>query len=573
MSAAPTPRLHAWRWPLRLLLAVAVPALLLLAAEGVLRLTGSGYDWHLYKRTADGLALGSNPEFGYRFFPRSITRHPLWFRFAEEAPPRTYRIVLLGASAAAGVPNACFGFGQILDVMLEQQFPGTDFEVINAGMPAINSHVVLPVAQECADYDADLYLVYLGNNEVIGPFNTGTAAQRAAMDRGRVRALVELRTTKVGQLIQSLGEKAGGADALPASWGGMTMYDDNVFRPGDPVLDAVAANFRANLDGIVDAAARGGARVLLCTVLSNLADSPPFASLNRADLTGSALDAWQADYRAAAALDAAGDPAAALAAFRALLAIDDTHAELHFRLGRLLQRAGDLDGALDHFRRARDLDALVFRATGPLNAVIRDVATRRAADGARLLDVEADLTRLLREAGGLPDRRLFYEHVHFTFGGNHAVARLLLEDVAAHLPPDLRARRTDAPPPDAAACADALALTDFHLYKMLAEMHRLVGAAPFTAQYDHAAQMAALDADLQALRDRADPQGPARMVAAFRRALAARPDDLLLRFNYARLLGEMGRTEASREQMDALYDLLPDGWRASDAARAQARGQ
>ncbi|MCB1151973.1 hypothetical protein KDK88_10500, partial [bacterium] len=201
------------------------------------------------------------------------------------------------------------------------------------------------------------------------------------------------------------------------------------------------------------------------------------------------------------------------------------------------------------------------------------VAARRAADGARLLDLEANLTRLLREAGGLPDRRLFYEHVHFTFAGNHAVARLLLEDVAAHLPPDLRARRTDAPPPDAAACAEALALTDFHLYKMLAEMHRLVGAAPFTAQYDHAAQMAALDADLQALRDRADPQGPVRMVAVFRRALAARPDDLLLRFNYARLLGEMGRTEASREQMDALYDLLPDGWRASDAARAQARGQ
>jgi len=100
-----------------------------------------------------------------------------------------------------------------------------------------------------------------------------------------------------------------------------------------------------------------------------------------------------------------------------------------------------------------------------------------------------------------------------------------------------------------------------------------VGAAPFTAQYDHAEQMARLEAALQSLRDRADPQGPARMVAVFRRALADRPDDLLLRFNYARLLGEMGQAEASRWQMDTLYGLLPEGWRASDHARAAARPQ
>jgi len=573
MTPSPPTRLHAWRWPLRLLLAVAVPLLLLLLLEGGLRLAGYGYDWHLYIPTADGEALGSNPEFGYRFFPRAITRHPLWFRFTEEAPAETYRIVLLGASAAAGVPNAAFGFGQILDVMLEQQFPGVDFEVINAGMPAINSHVVLPIAQECAGYDPDLFLVYLGNNEVIGPFNTGTAEQRAAMDRDRVRALVRLRTTRTGQLIQAIGEKAAGADALPATWGGMAMYDDNVFRPDDPVLATVAANFRANLDGIVDAAAGAGASVLLCTVASNLADSPPFASLNRSDLTGAALQDWRDRYAAAAARDDAGDDAGALAAYRALLREDDGHAELHFRLGRLLERTGDLDGALEHFRRARDLDALVFRATGPLNDVIRRTAADRAGVGARLLDVDAELTRLAHAGGGLPDARLFYEHVHFTFAGNHAVAHLLLEDVAAHLPDALRARRAATPPPDAAACAEALALTDFHRYKMLSEMHRLVGAAPFTAQYDHAAQMAALEAALQALRDRADPGGPARMVAAFRRALAGRPDDLLLRFNYARLLGDMGQAEAARQQMERLYALLPEGWRASDAARARARAQ
>lgn len=573
MPESPASRLHAWRWPLRLLLAVAVPALLLLTLELGLRAAGYGYDWHLYRPTSDGEALGSNPEFGYRFFPRAITRHPLWFRFAEPKPEGTYRIFLLGASAAAGVPNAAFGFGQILDVMLEEQFPDADFEVINAGMPAINSHVVLPVAQECAGYDPDLFLVYLGNNEMIGPFNTGTAAQRAAMSRDRVRTLVELRTTRTGQLIQALGEKATSADDVAERWGGMTMYDDNLFRPDDAVPAAVADNFRRNLDGIVDAARDAAAPVLLCTVASNLADSPPFASLNRRGLEGAALADWRQRYDRAVALDESGDDAAATAAYGALLDEDATHAELHFRLGRLLERRGEPAAALEHFRRARDLDALVFRATGPLNAAIRDVAADRAADGVALLDVEAELTRLALAAGRLPDRDLFYEHVHFTFTGNHAVARLMLEAVAARLPAGIRERRRSTPPLPPAACAEALALTDFHRYKMLAEMRRLVGAAPFTAQYDHAGQLAALDRDLAALRQRADPEGPARMVATFRQAVAARPDDLLLRFNYARLLGEMGQGEASRQQMDRLYALLPEGWRASDESRAAARAQ
>ena len=43
-------------------------------------------------------------------------------------------------------------------------------------MAAINSHVVLPIAKDAARYEPDLFVVYLGNNEVIGPFSVGSSA-------------------------------------------------------------------------------------------------------------------------------------------------------------------------------------------------------------------------------------------------------------------------------------------------------------------------------------------------------------------------------------------------------------
>ena len=37
-------------------------------------------------------------------------------------------------------------------------------------MVAINSHVALPIARQCAERQPDLLVVHLGNNEVVGPF-------------------------------------------------------------------------------------------------------------------------------------------------------------------------------------------------------------------------------------------------------------------------------------------------------------------------------------------------------------------------------------------------------------------
>src|SRR5438270_12721508 len=87
-----------------------------------------------------------------------------------DKPPGTRRIFIFGESAALGTPASEYGFGRMLAAMLKARFPDQKFEVVNTSMVAINSHVIARIAKECAKKDGDLWIIYMGNNEVIGPY-------------------------------------------------------------------------------------------------------------------------------------------------------------------------------------------------------------------------------------------------------------------------------------------------------------------------------------------------------------------------------------------------------------------
>ena len=57
---------------------------------------------------------------------------------------------------------------------MEERCSGTKFEVINTGMTAINSHAILAIARDCVPFNGDIWIIYMGNNEVIGPFGAGS---------------------------------------------------------------------------------------------------------------------------------------------------------------------------------------------------------------------------------------------------------------------------------------------------------------------------------------------------------------------------------------------------------------
>ncbi len=88
--------------------------------------------------------------------------------------------------------------GACCAVMLSRQYPETNFEVITAAMPAINSHVVLQIAKDCTRYKPDLFIVYLGNNEVVGPYGAGTVFTPLSANISLIRFGIALKINKSG---------------------------------------------------------------------------------------------------------------------------------------------------------------------------------------------------------------------------------------------------------------------------------------------------------------------------------------------------------------------------------------
>ena len=224
------------RWFMRIAAATLVPLFLLGLLELGLRLSGYGYSTRLFLplRIAGEEFLVPNGKFTHRFFPPALARAPLASRMAAQKPRGTYRIFLLGESAAYGDPDPSFGVGRCMEALLEERYPASRFEVVNVAITAINSHVILPIARECARHDGDLWVVYMGNNEMIGPYGAGTVFGEKAPDLQFVRSVLALKTTRVGQLMDQLVTGLRGDSAAPKSWDGIAMFSKNQLRYDDP---------------------------------------------------------------------------------------------------------------------------------------------------------------------------------------------------------------------------------------------------------------------------------------------------------------------------------------------------
>ena len=278
-------------WVFRFIAMVVLPLALLTTLELGLRLAEYGYHSGFFvPATINGRkVLIENQKFGRRFFPAHLARTPYHSVLSQEKPAGSYRIFVFGESAAMGDPEPGFGLPRLLEVLLEAKFPATDFEVINVAMTAINSHVVREIAHDCMDMDGDLWLIYMGNNEVIGPYGAGTIFGERVPPLGVVRASTVLGRMRLGQLIKSFGSSA----SAPKNWDGLKMFIKQKVRHDDPAMARVHSHFKSNLDAIIRMGREAGAKVLVSTVAVNLKDCPPFGSRHRGGLLAGEKANWE----------------------------------------------------------------------------------------------------------------------------------------------------------------------------------------------------------------------------------------------------------------------------------------
>ncbi len=384
------------RYALYVALTLLVPVLLWLVVEGGLRLFDPDGGLPLFVQAAEGEGryLTANPLVARRYFAgEKNPPKPTTDLFAAQRPANSFRIFVLGESAAAGFPYPANGsFSRLLQDALRDVLTGDSVEVVNLGIAATNSYTMQDLVGEVVAAHPDAVLVYAGHNEYYGALGVasseGGGVAQPSLVRGYLR-LLGLRTfLALRDGVASLRRKAAGP-AAPGADNAASLMEvlarDQQIALGSEKFGAGLNQFSSNMERIVTRLRAAGVTVFVASVASNERDLPPLASPANDEL-GGAREVYLAAQQAFAA--------------------DDS----------ITARAG--------FARARDLDVVRFRAPAALNSVVRTVAQRTGAIYVPVAEAFAAAS-----PAGSPGHELFLEHVHPNARGYSLIARTFFDAI------------------------------------------------------------------------------------------------------------------------------------------------
>lgn len=392
-------------WIFRII-AISLPLLLLLLVELSLRWLFPAAPLPLFKSNqANPAYLVTESQIVKRYFPQGapVPRVELEPSFAlKQKPVGGIRLVVQGGSTAAGYP---YGMGAALAGMLEQRlrrtFPERPVEVVNTALSAVNSYTLLDFADEIIALQPDAVLIYAGHNEYLGLLGVGSNFL-AARSPSLTRWLLSLRKLRTFQLLEQAYQQVRPMPNM--SSGNSRTFMAQVAREknislNSPTFQAGIQQFNANIHRLLARYQAAGIPVYISTVVSNLADQPPFQSL---PLTPS----QQQQLQQLTSLNQAQEQQK-LANMLAKEAANNGHALLHYQLGQWYRQQKQSELAKQQFEQAREHDALRFRAPLAINEQIRALAQQYAAI---LVDTEAAF--IANSPQGLVGNSLMLEHLH-----------------------------------------------------------------------------------------------------------------------------------------------------------------
>ncbi len=543
-------------WVFRFSALILVPVLVLLLCEILLRLGHYGLETSYFtKSMIQGQSvLVPNEDFSRRFFPKELARSPNPQVITAQKPTETIRIFVFGESAALGDPKPSAGFWRYLETLLENRHPDQQFEVVCVAMTAINSHVILPIARECAQLNGDLWILYMGNNEMAGPFGASTVFGSKTPPLFVIRGFLSLMKLRTFQWVRDGVNRFTSKENEPVKWEGLKMFEQNTLPPDHPGREIVYRHFTSNLAGILQVAKENGIAVLAGEVVSNLIHCGPFASLNSISLSPQQQEEFQKRFKIGVELQEKEQFSQAVTAYHHAAKIDDAFAELQFRLGQCQLEMGQAEEALTHFRMARDRDGLPFRADQSINQALESEVKLVGSDRIRYVDTYSVLKIACRDQ--IPGNDIFFDQVHFNFEGNYRLALGFAEKVEELLFAQIDLEKL-SPWSNRKSCDKALALTAWNQREAFVSMMRRMEVPPFNTRTHHSVHQALLAQQLAGVENEIRPDliFPARDL--YERAIQGNPDDFRLRENYAEFLEITGDQEECLAQWSEIHRSLP----------------
>ncbi|MDI6402392.1 hypothetical protein QLX67_10310 [Balneolaceae bacterium ANBcel3] len=425
-SRKPEKELDAKKKVVFTLIMLLIPLFFFVAAEGMLRLAGFGKTEPLFifPERHQGKYGQLNPDYHLKFFSQTSTftagRGNV---FLSEKPENGFRVFVLGASTTESYPYAFNGvFSLALQDMLRDVLPEKHVEVVNLGITATNTYTLYDMYRELKEQQPDALLIYSGQNEYYGAMGVASS-ERIATFPGLVRFYLRVQRLALFQGIQQLIQKAGTLTGGGASQERDGMLMERMVRENMIPLDsrlyrAGKRQYKSNLSNLLKNWQSEGVPVFIASLASNLKDHAPFHSVETED-----HPAAQSVY-------------------------DDAKA---------LYQQGRYEEALEHFRYARDLDALRFRAPSAFKDIIKDKAEEYGA-----VYVPYKERMLEKARNGIIGFDLMLEHLHPNSEGYALLAEAFFDAMAESLLPELQ--------------ADLSRLQDGNIYR----------AQMFLTEFDHA---------------------------------------------------------------------------------------
>lgn len=547
----------------RVIAAIFIPFLALVGLEVILRAAGYGYPASAFVkcRVNGKLAYRSNNKFGWSYFPPEISSEITPFIIYPEKSDDTYRIFILGSSAAQGYPDAAYRFGRILRTMLRQQYPSVNFEVFTVAMPAINSHAVVRIARDCVRLKPDLLIVYTGNNEVVGPYGAGMVFAPLSKSLLLIRTGIAVKTTRTGQLLSNLISLCSSNKSAEENWGGLAMSSGKQIRYDDEKMQIVYDHFRQNLEDIAQIAKKAGVKVIFSTLGANFKDCPPFASMHRPDLSKQQKENFDFLFEKGVIQEKAGDYNDATESFLAACEIDHTYAELQYRLGQCFWKLEKFDEARQRYADAIEFDAVRFRPDAKINQIIRQAGGNGANGCVYLADAaEAFETN---NPQNCPGYDFFLEHVHLNFSGNYLLAKTIYQPVVELLPDKIKTKKSeDAGPVSEERCAKLLVFTDYDNLRISQTIYSSIRENPiFVNQARDDKITNTWRRRIEQIKNRTGPEALTRAIRNYEQAISFNGSDRLLRLNYVRLLLEQtDNTLAAANQCRQIVEHTPNDY-------------
>jgi len=370
----------AWQYYLALTMIVVIFFILL---ESGLRLFHYGPTLELFIPATNGFPdhLMTNPDVSLRYF-RKEDHPPSPYReqFLRHKPKNGYRIFMIGESTATGWPyGENMMPSRILAGRLTEAFPDKQIEVVNVGITAINSYTFLDFADEILEQSPDAILIYGGHNEFYGALGVGSS-KSAGNQRWLVKSYLALQRFKSFLLLKDVVNAArdwiiSGSNENGASKNTLMlrMVKDKNIPHDSTIRQQGIIQFQENMGELLGKFKKEGVLVIISEQVSNLRDQPPFVSVATKEQE-SALDAY--------------------------------------RKAQQLEQSGRIGEARAAYIRAKDLDALPFRAPEQINQAIHQLATEYRIP-------VVPMQRFFENAShnGIIGSRLIMEHLHPTAEG------------------------------------------------------------------------------------------------------------------------------------------------------------